>query len=436
MLLQPRITLRSALATATCSLLSIDCAYAAIAPSDLFSAENPWNVNSAILYYSEKDRVTVVEPVVQVKTEIDDGEFITLKFAYDAISGATPNGAAPTNVPHAFGSRTQTSSACSGCSSTSTTVPLVTPAHELPLVKFSDQRYAISVDWDQPLTRTLRGVFGASLSQEHDYAALGASTSLLWDINNKLTTLTAVASIDADQVSPIGGTHAAFAPSSDSQITSGSNKKNSHDMLLGITQVITRRTLMQFNYARGVSTGYLTDPYKLVSVVDSGGNTADYLHEKRPDTRTRNALYLKTVYHLTEDVVHFSYRQYWDDWGITSHTADLTYRFVLTHDTYLEPHLRYYTQTAADFFVHSLLNSDPLPGYTSADLRLGAFKSLTTGLRYGVEFYQGAEYGIGMDYMTQTGDGHPASAIGLQKNENLFPELKAFSVFADFSLKF
>jgi len=431
MQLKANTTFCSTLATATCSLLAMEPAYAA----NLFSAENPWSVSSAILYYSEKDRVTVVEPVVQVKTESNDGEFITFKFAYDSISGATPNGASPTNVAHTFGTTTQTVTASSGGSTTHTTVPLITPAHTLPLVNFSDERYALAVEWEQPLTRTLRGIFGTSLSQEHDYAALGANAALLWDINNKLTTLTVGASIDADQVSPTGGIHAPFASISTSQSTSGSRQKDGYDVLFGITQVMTRRTLMQLNYTRGSSTGYLTDPYKLVSVVDAGGNTTDYLHEKRPDTRVRNALYWKTVYHLTEDIVHFSYRHYWDDWGVTAHTADATYRWVLASDSYLEPHLRFYTQTAADFFVHAL-NDGPLPEYASADLRLGAFHSLTTGLRYGVEFYKGAEYGIGMDYMKQTGDGHPASAIGLQKNENLFPDLKALSVFADISVKF
>jgi len=436
MLLKPNTPLRSALATATYSLLSLDQSHAAVAHSDLFSSDNPWGVSSAILYYSEKDRVSVVEPVVQIKTEIDDGEFITFKFAYDSISGATPSGATPTNIARTFGTTTQTTTSGSGGSTTHTTVPLVTPAHALPLVNFSDERYAASVDWEQPLTRILRGIFGASVSQEHDYASLGASASLLWDINNKLTTLTMGASVDADQVTPTGGNNPPFASVNSSQSTPGSDSKNSYDVLLGITQVMTRRTLMQFNYTRGASSGYLTDPYKLVSVVDAGGNTTDYLHEKRPATRVRNALYWKTVYHLTQDVVHFSYRHYWDDWGITAGTADATYRFTLARDSYLEPHLRYYTQTAADFFVHSLTAEGRLPDFASADLRLGAFHSLTTGLRYGVEFYKGAEYGIGMDYMKQTGDGHPASAVGLQKNENLFPDLKALSVFADFSLKF
>ncbi|MBI3776548.1 MAG: hypothetical protein HY273_13575 [Gammaproteobacteria bacterium] len=52
------------------------------------------------------------------------------------------------------------------------------------------------------------------------------------------------------------------------------------------------------------------------------------------------------------------------------------------------------------------------------------------------QFYKGAEYGIGVDYMRQTGDHHPATVIGLQHAENLFPDLNVVSIFADFSLKF
>lgn len=37
--------------------------------------------------------------------------------------------------------------------------------------------------------------------------------------------------------------------------------------------------------------GYLTDPYKIITVVDSAGDPVDYLYEKRPTDRSRNNLF-------------------------------------------------------------------------------------------------------------------------------------------------
>ena len=49
----------------------------------------------------------------------------------------------------------------------------------------------------------------------------------------------------------------------------GDKSKDVTNILLGITQVINRHTLVQFNYSLSQSDGYLNDPYKILSVVDS-----------------------------------------------------------------------------------------------------------------------------------------------------------------------
>ncbi len=117
-----------------------------------------------------------------------------------------------------------------------------------------------------------------------------------------------------------------------------------------------------------LSDGYLTDPFKIVTVVDpatglpaTGGffDTAatgnlPYVYENRPDSRQRNNLFFRVAHHLTEDVIHFSYRYFWDDWGISSNTFDLKYRYQMGR-SYLQPHVRYYLQEEADFYRHNLV---------------------------------------------------------------------------------
>ena len=90
---------------------------------------------------------------------------------------------------------------------------------------------------------------------------------------------------------------------------------------------------------------------------------------------------------------YHSSEPYTDDWGITSHTIDLRHKTPLSKISYIEPHIRYYQQSAADFYLHSILddgtNPVVLPEYASADYRLAATTGLTLGAEYGIELAGG-----------------------------------------------
>ena len=195
------------------------------------------------------------------------------------------------------------------------------------------------------------------------------------------------------------------------------------DMILGITQVISRNTLMQINYSLGIQDGYLTDPYKIVTVVDSSTGLPDnsallnvnadalpYVYEKRPDSRQINSLFFKTTHHLKRDVVYFSYRYFWDDWGITSNTFDLKYRYEIGR-SYLQPHVRYYLQDAADFYRHNLVqgtdvdaNGTVLLDTVSSDYRLAKLTTTTLGLKYGYALGDNSEISFRGEFMNQSVD--------------------------------
>ena len=117
------------------------------------------------------------------------------------------------------------------------------------------------------------------------------------------------------------------------------------------------------------------------------------------------------MHHLDEDVINFSYRYYDDDWGIKSNTFDLRYRYELG-GSYLQPHLRLYTQEAADFYTHNLTlgtDVDPTSGavsqdYASNDYRLAKSETVTVGLKYGVPLADNSEFSIRGEVITQTVD--------------------------------
>jgi hypothetical protein len=77
----------------------------------------------------------------------------------------------------------------------------------------------------------------------------------------------------------------------------------------------------------------------------------------------------------------------------------------------------------------------PLPEYASADLRLGEMDSTTVGLKFGMPV-QGGEFTVRLEHMMQEGESHPADAIGIQQNYDLYPTLDANIIQFGYSFKF
>jgi len=387
--------IRSVLTAATSTLL------AGTAQQAVAEVEIPWQVDSAFLYYSEADRVTVYEPVVAIRKEMGDDEFVGVRLVLDSMTGASPNGAMPTDSPQTFTSP-------SGAST------YTTPAGETPLdTSFHDTRVAVSAEWEMPLDERLKVIFGGNLSREYDYNSLGVDATFSWDLNQRNTTLTTGLSMSQDQTNPVGGVPTGLSPV---PTTAGIQKstqetsetKDISGLLLGITQVIGPKTLLQFNYTFTDEQGYLTDPYKLLSVLDNNDQlrvSDPYVYEKRPDSRQRQTLYLKGAHQFGTDVLHASYRYYWDDWGVSSHTYDIHYRYELAGGRhYLQPHLRYYLQNKADFYHYSLQDNN-IPAYASADYRLGDMSTTTLGLKYGLVLGESHEFGARLESMKQQAEG-------------------------------
>jgi len=68
----------------------------------------------------------------------------------------------------------------------------------------------------------------------------------------------------------------------------GSETKDVVDIMLDIMQVINARTVMRFNVGMSQSSGYLNDPFKILSIVDANGRPVDYIYESRDDSRTKS----------------------------------------------------------------------------------------------------------------------------------------------------
>jgi hypothetical protein len=392
--------MRSRLRAATCALLAV----AGSAAAD----GGDWHFDAATLKYSEQGRVSVVEPLFRLKHDFTNGRSLTGKVVFDVITGASPTGATPSD-------QVQTVTSASGNSQQQT-------RGIVPVKNFRDHRESLDLEYEQPLARTLKAIIGGQAALETDYASRGGSLTLSWDTSDRLTTFTAATSANFDRASPKGGMRTGLDLIS-APTTPVSASKQILDGLVGVTRILSPRWLMQLNYGRTRETGYLTEPYKIVSIVDSTGNTIDYRNEKRPDNRQRQTIQLSSVYNVfDEDVIHVSYRFYWDDWGIRSHTVDFRYRFDLSGGHYLEPHLRFYGQSAVNFYTYGLRAGAPLPEFATSDYRYGKMNTNTFGVKYGFPVGSG-ELNVRLEYMVQSGNSHPSQAVGVQRQYDLFPPI-------------
>ncbi len=386
-----------------------------------------WSVDTALAYYHEQGRIQAIEPIVNASKAFSDGEALSLNATFDSLSGSSPNGALTGRAPQTFASP-------SGTSLTGKRT-YTTPAGELPVdPKYHDQRLAVGGDWTVPLTRVTQLSAGGKLSEEHDFLSATVNATIAHDFNEKNTTVSFGISDEYDSIKPIGG--APVAGSAYSLFDKAGNKaKDGVGILVGMTQVMTRNWLTEFNVSVDRFTGYLNDPYKIISVVDTAGNTTGYVYESRPDQRIRKSAYWENRVTWTNQVsTALSLRAMADDWGVRSDTAQLHLHLSFSdRDRYIEPSLRWYRQTAAEFYTPWALGTEkPASSYESSDSRLAAFHALTYGLKYaqmlaGHDGHAGAEFSIRAEYYQQNFDNQMAAPGALQ-GLDLYPSLKAFLV--------
>jgi len=418
--------IRSQLSVATASLLTT-----VASTSQALETTSDWEVDTSVLYYAEADRVSLWEPVIRLRKDFGDDSFVNFRLVVDALTGSSASGAIATSSAQTFTNPSGNST-------------YTTNANETPLdPSFLDTRAAINMDWEQPWGKDVTGNLGFNISKEFDYLSLGVSASAKWDLNKKNSTLTTGFAYNADTVEPVGGapvglTNMPVFPTV-KQTMGSSQDRTIYDVILGWTQVMSRKDLLQFNYVYGNESGYLTDGYKILTVVDgtTGDPVADpaqrYVYEKRPDNRTRHSVYTQWVHQFDEDVLRVSYRYFWDDWDITSHTVDMRYRFEMGTKHFLEPHLRYYSQSAADFYQTSLIDGQTY-NYASADYRLADMTSTTIGLKYGYEISDSSEFGIRIEQIVQSAD--PSQVIGNQSSQDLVPDIDATILQLNYTLQF
>ncbi|MFY0640087.1 MAG: DUF3570 domain-containing protein [Bermanella sp.] len=341
---------------------------------DSASLYNSWNVDVGYLRYKEPDRITVDTYMAKISGNLSDKDTIKLGLVFDTLTGSTPSGVLPNND-------TVTVTSASGGSGGSAgggdgTVP------------FDDTRLAIDTSWGHEWQRLIRSNLSAYVSVEGDYTAIGGGMSIEKDTEDKAYTFTAALGGSVDKVSRSDETTPEALSNIDDAIFFGKGSKNNYDMLFGMSTVINRRTAAMVNLSHSRSLGYLTDPYKMISVADADDVSYGTLYESRPDNRERYILYTKLVHELPKSGHHldFSYRYHTDSWDVNSHTVEMSYSFDTRIKHLFTPFGRIYHQQAANFYQRTILSDniviDSALEHASSDPRLAEMLSVTAGLKY------------------------------------------------------
>jgi len=318
------------------------------------------SVDFKFLQYDESDnRTQVSNPELFWQQDFGERGQLGLLLGYDAISGASPTGEIPTL------------DATSGASASNS---------DIPMVEFSDTRQAATGSYSIRLGSHLPSVT-LSLSEEEDYLSRGGSLSDAWDLFDRRSTLHFGAGITRDLIEPVNMTETFH--------------KEGSSFSLGWTQVLGPRDLLDITYGLEALQGYLTDPYKVVTVGDVT------MLEVRPDHRRRSSALIKYGhYFLSRGASKISYRYYWDDWKVRAHTFDLTHDQRMGKHFILTPRVRLYQQEGADFFAYEF--EEPQE-HMSSDYRLSAFWSWLAGIGFTVEINDHFSFNMSGTYMEQTG---------------------------------
>ncbi|PCE64334.1 DUF3570 domain-containing protein [Sediminicola luteus] len=238
----------------------------------------------------------------------------------------------------------------------------------------------------------------ASVSAEYDYFSFGFGFGATHWFNEKNTSLSADLQLYFDSWSPQypielrpgffddriegpGEYDPNFNPFTD-------ENRNTYSFSLGLTQILGRRWNGALFLDVAFQQGLLSTPHQRVYFGDTPNYFIDEFQladdvERLPDQRFKLPVGGRLNYFANDWLVFRSYyRFYWDDWGITAHTASLEIPLKLGNGFTVYPHYRYYTQSQADYFYPKEGALSSLDYYTS-DYDLSDFDAHRYGFGLG-----------------------------------------------------
>ncbi len=272
----------------------------------------------------------------------------------------------------------------------------------------------------------------ASVASEYDYTSIGFGGSFTKLFNEKNTEFGIKANIYLDSWSPAYPTELDSYLESNQNLNNGffesldildkngniidkngtavwspfkttlvdDESRNTYSISLSFSQILSKRSQISIFFDLVQQNGWLANPMQRVYFSDRDnyyiGNASSIPNytsstnkdvfqladdiERLPDSRLKLPIGARFNQYINEFVtLRTYYRYYYDDWGITSHTANIELPIKISDNFTLYPSYRYYTQTAADYFAPFEQHVSTEEFYTS-DYDLSEFNSNQFGL--------------------------------------------------------
>jgi len=286
------------------------------------------SATSAVFVRSDSDRTTVVAPRLSVSAPVSEGTRLDVVYTADVWTSAS--------------------------------IDIRTSASRAVTEQRDEINAGLSHEWaDVRLTETYR------FSHEPDYESHGAALALALDLAQKSTTVDLRFAASLDQVGRAGD------PSFERALRNLSAR-------IGLTQLLDAATFVQVVYEAMSAHGYQSSPYRYVGIGTPDGRCRGFafycIPEANPDQRFRHAFAVNARRALGDHwALGLSYRFYFDDWAMRSHTALGELSFSPTAQLMFTLRYRFYSQAAASQYASSFQVSDSAREYYSNDKELSTF---------------------------------------------------------------
>jgi hypothetical protein len=177
----------------------------------------------------------------------------------------------------------------------------------------------------------------------------------------------------------------------------------------GLSQILTKNWLVGINFETITDEGSLNNPYRVYRFFDSnalGDKKHDKAEEEYPETRTSNAVSLRTQYYLPYRAsVQADVRFFSDTWGIRATQWGLGYNHAIQDAWIVETHIRHYQQDKADFYADIFPYKD-FQTHMARDKELSTYTNNSFGLGVSYEIGRGViplidrfQFSLLMDFM-------------------------------------
>lgn len=351
--------------------------------------------NAAVTGGRGTEELTDMSPTIIVAIPLNDDDVLTINANISAYTSASSSNVNPFDGDGLADPFVQSS----GASKADTWVNLIgSYSHS------SDDRNKI---WTANL----------SVAREYDYTSIGFGAGHTWLFNEKNTELSINGNVYFDtwsllyptELKPEGDDEpdeddymmddeddfdginfSDLVPGYNPSFTEHADKgRNSYSFGFGLSQILSSRLIAYISGDLVLQNGLLSTPFHRVYFKDKEDLYFQNFHladdiERLPDSRLKVALGGRLNYFVNERItLRTYYRFYTDDWGITSHTANIEVPVKLTDKFTLYPSYRFYNQTAADYFAPYNEHLSSSKYYTSD---------------YDLSEFSANNYGIGISY--------------------------------------